>query len=124
FSNHRRRLVAIAEFGLDCTAWRTINHCLCLRTLAGFFIVGQLADSTPDRGRGRLAYVPGSHVALASPGRCAAVVGDLPGQERKDRKSTRLNSSHVKISYAVFCLKKKKNKKIYHRQHIRYCQHS
>src|SRR5690606_40022833 len=30
----------------------------------------------------------------------------LAGQ---DRKSTRLNSSHVKISYAVFCLKKKKN---------------
>src|SRR5215475_9102521 len=29
---------------------------------------------------------------------------------RKDRKSTRLNSSHVKISYAVFCLKKKKKK--------------
>src|SRR5690606_41855409 len=30
---------------------------------------------------------------------------------REDRKSTRLNSSHVKISYAVFCLKKKKNKR-------------
>src|SRR5690606_40578210 len=30
----------------------------------------------------------------------------------RDRKSTRLNSSHVKISYAVFCLKKKKNNKI------------
>src|SRR5690554_4321394 len=29
-----------------------------------------------------------------------------------DRKSTRLNSSHVRISYAVFCLKKKKNKNI------------
>src|SRR5690625_5395309 len=29
-----------------------------------------------------------------------------------DRKSTRLNSSHVAISYAVFCLKKKKQKKI------------
>src|SRR5436309_4210860 len=29
----------------------------------------------------------------------------------KDRKSTRLNSSHVKISYAVFCLKKKKKNK-------------
>src|SRR5438874_13486453 len=28
---------------------------------------------------------------------------------RKDRKSTRLNSSHVEISYAVFCLKKKKS---------------
>src|SRR5690606_41672373 len=29
-------------------------------------------------------------------------------QGKEDRKSTRLNSSHVKISYAVFCLKKKK----------------
>src|SRR3989442_4582426 len=29
--------------------------------------------------------------------------------ERRDRKSTRLNSSHVRISYAVFCLKKKKD---------------
>src|SRR6266511_5240090 len=34
-----------------------------------------------------------------------------------DRKSTRLNSSHVKISYAVFCLKKKKKQKI--NTHIR-----
>src|SRR3712207_8363479 len=31
--------------------------------------------------------------------------------EAKDRKSTRLNSSHANISYAVFCLKKKKEKK-------------
>src|SRR2546426_8117924 len=31
-----------------------------------------------------------------------------PVGERKDRKSTRLNSSHLVISYAVFCLKKKK----------------
>src|SRR5207302_9833827 len=30
--------------------------------------------------------------------------------QMRDRKSTRLNSSHVKISYAVFCLKKKKKK--------------
>src|SRR5690349_22722191 len=35
-------------------------------------------------------------------------VGDL--LIREDRKSTRLNSSHVEISYAVFCLKKKKKK--------------
>src|SRR2546426_9900134 len=32
---------------------------------------------------------------------------------RSDRKSTRLNSSHLVISYAVFCLKKKKNNKKY-----------
>src|SRR5690606_41898148 len=34
-------------------------------------------------------------------------VADLTQALRIDRKSTRLNSSHVKISYAVFCLKKK-----------------
>src|SRR5690625_7059087 len=33
-----------------------------------------------------------------------------PGRIRRDRKSTRLNSSHVAISYAVFCLKKKKKR--------------
>src|SRR5256885_12158901 len=34
---------------------------------------------------------------------------EIPG-ENQDRKSTRLNSSHLVISYAVFCLKKKKNR--------------
>src|SRR2546429_1776686 len=34
---------------------------------------------------------------------------DIIGPETRDRKSTRLNSSHGYISYAVFCLKKKKN---------------
>src|SRR5580693_10381104 len=36
--------------------------------------------------------------------------GRRPQPARPDRKSTRLNSSHSSISYAVFCLKKKKNK--------------
>src|SRR2546430_12795502 len=48
--------------------------------------------------------------------RLAAIRGDSAGQYSpetlqatvKDRKSTRLNSSHSQISYAVFCLKKKK----------------
>src|SRR5690606_40080032 len=42
--------------------------------------------------------------AQAALGELLANGGELP----LDRKSTRLNSSHVKISYAVFCLKKKK----------------
>src|SRR5690606_41337176 len=37
----------------------------------------------------------------------------LSEAQRLDRKSTRLNSSHVKISYAVFCLKKKKRPHLY-----------
>src|SRR5437899_1025357 len=43
----------------------------------------------------------------------AGFLQTLPSQYRphEDRKSTRLNSSHLGISYAVFCLKKKKNRK-------------
>src|SRR2546422_8375001 len=40
--------------------------------------------------------------------------GELNGHNRADRKSTRLNSSHGYISYAVFCLKKKKNSFTYY----------
>src|SRR5690349_23829111 len=36
--------------------------------------------------------------------------GNLLDQQASDRRSTRLNSSHVEISYAVFCLKKKNKK--------------
>src|SRR5690606_41667663 len=42
------------------------------------------------------------------PGGDRGVDGGAPRLLQLDRKSTRLNSSHVKISYAVFCLKKKK----------------
>src|SRR5690606_41614368 len=44
------------------------------------------------------------------------------GAASTDRKSTRLNSSHVKIPYAVFCLKKKNNRdgtKLAHRHQVR-----
>src|SRR5256885_7319663 len=40
--------------------------------------------------------------------RSAARRGGVVRRKRQDRKSTRLNSSHLVISYAVFCLKKKK----------------
>src|SRR3712207_7328054 len=42
----------------------------------------------------------------------------LVGESAQDRKSTRLNSSHANISYAVFCLKKKKQ--IYRDQYSSY----
>src|SRR5205814_6036258 len=54
-----------------------------------------------------------SPLRVAEPPRLARqggdVVGDDLGSRHGDRKSTRLNSSHLGISYAVFCLKKKKN---------------
>src|SRR5690349_23703455 len=39
---------------------------------------------------------------------------EQPRRQDVDRKSTRLNSSHVEISYAVFCLKKKKTETLAH----------
>src|SRR5256885_11380372 len=60
-----------------------------------------------------LAVAQARAVAQHHPGMRAQhgnVVGDGLGIGRADRKSTRLNSSHLVISYAVFCLKKKKKK--------------
>src|SRR5438034_5401833 len=54
---------------------------------------------------GRSAHGCATGIVTAIPVPC-------PGSPRIDRKSTRLNSSHTVISYAVFCLKKKKKKKI------------
>src|SRR5690606_40305865 len=59
----------------------------------------------------------GSPLAAGLPGvtrgEVNSVLSEKSFQSRAagDRKSTRLNSSHVKISYAVFCLKKKKTKR-------------
>src|SRR5690606_26772039 len=58
-----------------------------------------------------LHHLCGDHRQSADEGKQPRRAGiDLrTGRKRTDRKSTRLNSSHVKISYAVFCLKKKKH---------------
>src|SRR5256885_4717693 len=53
---------------------------------------------------------PGSGTSTGSihARRLSTLTGSSPAIEPPDRKSTRLNSSHLVISYAVFCLKKKK----------------
>src|SRR3989442_10627287 len=43
-------------------------------------------------------------------GFCSWYIVTNSNRNKRDRKSTRLNSSHVRISYAVFCLKKKNTK--------------
>src|SRR5690349_23091758 len=65
-----------------------------------------------DQTRGPIAYssrTPGA-VRSALWDSLGSATGPAPAG---DRKSTRLNSSHVEISYAVFCLKKKKKKNMY-----------
>src|SRR5690606_39458264 len=67
----------------------------------------QAATTLSSRaGRGRWARA--ARRRSRTPANQAASSGSA---SRRDRKSTRLNSSHVKISYAVFCLKKKKQTK-------------
>src|SRR5215203_3213621 len=58
----------------------------------------QLVLSPPGR---RLRWPPGSSSASSIPQNAPSIL------RSRDRKSTRLNSSHANISYAVFCLKKK-----------------
>src|SRR5437773_8247231 len=53
-------------------------------------------------------YVTGDHAESV---KTQALMVQAAALETIDRKSTRLNSSHITISYAVFCLKKKKKKK-------------
>src|SRR5688572_32455428 len=71
----------------------------------------------PDRARALLPrrVRPGEPDRDQRPRRPAGALrrhvgGAAGGELVQDRKSTRLNSSHSQISYAVFCLKKKKNK--------------
>src|SRR5690606_41405892 len=71
----------------------------------------------PERGVRQVLEVHRRHPTGAGPGSLAGRGGQDQARGRHrdrnvhpDRKSTRLNSSHVKISYAVFCLKKKRNK--------------
>src|SRR3712207_8934384 len=60
-----------------------------------------------DHGRANLPRRRGDPGPRGDPQRAVGLRPWLPGPA--DRKSTRLNSSHANISYAVFCLKKKKN---------------
>src|SRR5690349_22846034 len=93
--------------------------CLLLMTFRVFFIFFFLMVRRPPRStlfpyttlfrsRGIAATIfaiPRSSTVSPMPGCTMSAAG---GRFSKDRKSTRLNSSHVEISYAVFCLKKKK----------------
>src|SRR5262245_63936145 len=63
---------------------------------------------------GRSQAARAEHDLRLHPGGGYGLAG-AAAQRGQDRKSTRLNSSHLGISYAVFCLKKKKNKKKGHR---------
>src|SRR3989442_5734068 len=85
--------------------YTTLFRSLALDVVLGIELVHELAAAA--------VLHPGIHLAGgqaeghgAAEGEDVVLAGEVIG---RDRKSTRLNSSHVRISYAVFCLKKKKD---------------
>src|SRR3712207_7428407 len=77
---------------------------ICQGAPAGRLVLGRLCDHRDDpANRGRDLVRGGGPKC-----RRAGARRRLRQRQRQDRKSTRLNSSHANISYAVFCLKKKK----------------
>src|SRR5690625_5833522 len=74
----------------------------------------QRSPPVPSSTTGLPAGAPSSSWAKALPARGRTRAATSTTASSADRKSTRLNSSHVAISYAVFCLKKKKRRMIAH----------
>src|SRR5690606_41608144 len=92
-------------FFFQCSLAPRDLHSFPTRRSSDLRLTGHRGNRRPSR--------EATHAALSSQ-QHARVCGFLnaeifPNRDRgEDRKSTRLNSSHVKISYAVFCLKKKR----------------
>src|SRR5256885_4047006 len=70
----------------------------------GLFADPMLDNGLRDAGRSQSAHILGGQLQLPMNAKLHQI--------GTDRKSTRLNSSHLVISYAVFCLKKKKNNRL------------
>src|SRR5688572_32441851 len=75
--------------------------------LSTLFPYTTLFRSIRQRGYGNLRTREGAALGLLACGGALAGVALANAVPERDRKSTRLNSSHSQISYAVFCLKKK-----------------
>src|SRR5207245_9792484 len=112
-----------------CSALREIHPFFCLfsffftRTATTYIYTLSLHDALPicPMPRVWLLVIVSALLVAARPGGSLAAEPDDPGAashkaaaKDQDRKSTRLNSSHGSISYAVFCLKKKKKTKTLH----------
>src|SRR5690554_7090634 len=80
-----------------CTLYVTMEPCVMCAGALNWSQISKVVFGAKDEKRGALRYENIFHPTT-----------EIVGGVLADRKSTRLNSSHVRISYAVFCLKKKK----------------
>src|SRR2546428_1141476 len=97
-----------------------MEHTLCFLHLCSFFfflMIRRPPRSTLFPYTTLFRSSPSGAVAPTSPRRSSPAPS---ARARIDRKSTRLNSSHDQISYAVFCLKKKKKNGLVYERFFRY----
>src|SRR6202043_1475840 len=100
---------------------RPANEVIALLDLVESYLLGEAANCASSGVRirviGRRDRIPPSLKAAIEA--AEALTSHGRALELRDRKSKRLKSSHVRISYAVFCLKKKKQ----HKKSHNICQH-
>src|SRR3712207_8647578 len=89
--------------------YTTLFRSLLVRALQDDPGLDKISGYAEDSGEGRWTVEQAIAHAVPMPAIAASLFARFASrQEDSDRKSTRLNSSHANISYAVFCLKKKK----------------
>src|SRR5690606_35213956 len=92
-------------------AWNDLEKALNEGLLVKGVVSGRVKGGLTVMTNSIRAFLPGSLVDMRPVKDTTPYEGkEFEFKVIKDRKSTRLNSSHVKISYAVFCLKKKKER--------------
>src|SRR2546427_1340435 len=99
--------------GLVLFAWGVVSWMLLpwhLATLEKFKDEAKVAQAlTANATKSGVYLLPNVHKHEPGMPEAKAKKAEAKGKKAEDRKSTRLNSSHSQISYAVFCLKKKKH---------------
>src|SRR5256885_7733368 len=110
YKNHRRQKMLFNPMALHRQAWLSC----ALLTLGMGTAQAQSAPAPSSQSAPAWPTQPVKWVVPYAPGGTTDVIARQlavqMGKDLGDRKSTRLNSSHLVISYAVFCLKKKKSK--------------
>src|SRR5690606_41749574 len=104
---------SLLSLSICCSSNHTSTTTLYTLSLHDALPISERGPRGAAAGRGRRRR-PGDHGGRGARAVGGGRDGDAraaglrhAGRDSRDRKSTRLNSSHVKISYAVFCLKKK-----------------
>src|SRR5690554_2945571 len=98
--------VLMLVFGCSSDSKKEVIH----EDLQGLWILTETTYQLLDNGEGNTDPEGEGNTDPEGEGNTDPEGEDNSTGEGTDRKSTRLNSSHVRISYAVFCLKKKKKK--------------